>query len=59
MTGHHVVVVGSANYDMFAYVDRFPMKGETMIGKAFETGFGGKGANQAVVGRPVAYLFGE
>lgn len=49
MTEYDVVVVGSANYDMFAYVDKFPTRGETKVGNAFETGFGGKGANQAVV----------
>mmetsp|Transcript_12211 Transcript_12211/g.14187 ORF Transcript_12211/g.14187 Transcript_12211/m.14187 type:complete len:307 (+) Transcript_12211:95-1015(+) len=43
-----VLVVGSSNYDMFTYVSRFPEPGETITGEKFLTGFGGKGANQAV-----------
>lgn len=43
-----VVVVGSANTDLVAYVPRLPMPGETLNGTTFETGFGGKGANQCV-----------
>ena len=43
-----VVVVGSCNYDMFSYVDKFPKPGETIFGQKFKSGFGGKGANQAV-----------
>ena len=34
--------------DMIAYVPRLPKMGETLHGTDFETGFGGKGANQAV-----------
>ena len=33
---------------MIAYVPRLPKMGETLHGTDFETGFGGKGANQAV-----------
>merc|ERR1711865_703285 len=33
---------------MIAYVPRFPAPGETLHGTDFQTGFGGKGANQAV-----------
>src|SRR5215469_8823424 len=44
----HVVVVGSANIDLTTFTDQFPRPGETIFGKAFQLGFGGKGANQAV-----------
>ena len=43
-----VVVVGSANTDMVARVARLPKPGETVLGTAFESVPGGKGANQAV-----------
>jgi ribokinase len=43
-----VVVVGSANIDLTTLTDQFPRPGETIFGKAFKLGFGGKGANQAV-----------
>jgi ribokinase len=35
--------------DLTAYVDKVPEAGETLVGKQFTTGFGGKGANQAVM----------
>jgi ribokinase len=44
-----VCVVGSSNLDMNAYVERFPQPGETLHGLRFTTGYGGKGANQAVM----------
>jgi ribokinase len=44
----HIVVVGSANVDLTTITDAFPRPGETIFGKAFHLGFGGKGANQAV-----------
>jgi ribokinase len=44
-----VVVVGSTMMDLVAYADRLPDDGETVTGTAFRTGFGGKGANQAVM----------
>lgn len=44
-----VVVVGSTMTDMMAYCDRFPSDGETIVGLSFSQGFGGKGANQAVM----------
>jgi ribokinase len=44
-----VCVVGSANVDLIAYVSRPPLVGETVSGSRFETGFGGKGANQAAM----------
>ena len=44
-----IVVVGSTMMDMIAYVKRAPSAGETVIGDSFSLGFGGKGANQAVM----------
>jgi ribokinase len=44
----HVVVAGSANIDLTTFIDRLPSPGETIFGKRFQLGFGGKGANQAV-----------
>ncbi len=44
-----IAVVGSAMMDLTAYVDKVPEAGETLVGKQFTTGFGGKGANQAVM----------
>ena len=35
--------------DLTAYADELPGPGETLVGKQFTTGFGGKGANQAVM----------
>ena len=37
--------------DLVAYADRLPEAGETVVGSSFQTGFGGKGANQAVMAR--------
>jgi ribokinase len=47
----HIVVVGSANIDLTTFVDRMPRPGETIFGREFHLGFGGKGANQAVAAR--------
>lgn len=44
-----IAVVGSTNIDMVAYTDQIPERGETVTGKDFAIGFGGKGANQAVI----------
>lgn len=44
-----ICIVGSINLDMNAYVERFPRPGETLHGRRFTTGYGGKGANQAVM----------
>ena len=49
MARPRICVVGSANLDMNCYVERFPAPGETLHGRRFTTGFGGKGANQAVM----------
>ncbi len=46
-----IAVVGSANVDLTTFSDRFPRPGETLFGKSFHLGFGGKGANQAVAAR--------
>jgi ribokinase len=47
----HIVVVGSANVDLTTFTDQFPRPGETIFGREFNLGFGGKGANQAVAAR--------
>jgi ribokinase len=44
-----IAVVGSAMMDLTAYVEEVPKAGQTLLGKEFTTGFGGKGANQAVM----------
>ncbi|MET3683055.1 ribokinase [Alkalibacillus flavidus] len=44
----NVTVIGSINMDLVAQSDRFPNKGETLLGNDFQTIPGGKGANQAV-----------
>jgi ribokinase len=46
-----IAVVGSANVDLTTFNDVFPRPGETIFGKGFDLGFGGKGANQAVAAR--------
>ena len=52
MTGQSfIAVVGSANVDLTTFHDAFPKPGETIFGKSFDLGFGGKGANQAVAAR--------
>ena len=46
---HQVAMIGSNMMDLITYYDdSFPKIGETIFGKDFEIGFGGKGANQAV-----------
>ena len=44
-----ICVVGSANIDQVSYVKRTPNDGETVFGESYQMGFGGKGANQAVM----------
>ena len=44
-----VAVVGSAMMDLTAYATVLPEPGQTLVGGLFTTGFGGKGANQAVI----------
>ena len=43
-----ILVIGSANIDLVTRVPRCPKPGESLIGSAFATVPGGKGANQAV-----------
>ncbi|MEW5632383.1 PfkB family carbohydrate kinase, partial [Streptomyces hydrogenans] len=43
-----IVVLGSTNMDLVAYVAKAPARGETVTGRSFRTIPGGKGANQAV-----------
>jgi ribokinase len=43
-----ICVVGSANVDLTFRAPRLPTPGETLAGRAFHLGMGGKGANQAV-----------
>ena len=42
-------VIGSSNIDQIAYTKNIPADGETLFGDSFQMGFGGKGANQAVM----------
>lgn len=42
-----IVVFGSIVQDLISYSQRFPRPGESVRGKSFEAGCGGKGANQA------------
>jgi ribokinase len=55
-----VLVVGSANVDVVLLVDRLPEPGATVLARRTDTGFGGKGANQAVAaaaaGAPTAMI---
>ncbi len=51
MARPHIVVIGSANIDLTTFTDQIPRPGETIFGREFNLGFGGKGANQAVAAR--------
>ncbi|HTU88707.1 MAG TPA: ribokinase [Gemmataceae bacterium] len=44
-----ICVVGSSNIDLTFRMPRLPRPGETLAGQSFQLGFGGKGANQAVM----------
>jgi ribokinase len=44
-----ICVVGSSNIDLTFRTPRLPRSGETLTGQAFHLGYGGKGANQAVM----------
>ena len=48
-SGPWLTVVGSTMIDLVAYATRMPERGETVVGDRFAQGFGGKGANQAVM----------
>lgn len=43
-----IFVAGSANLDFVVRADHIPAPGETVLGRAFQTFPGGKGANQAI-----------
>lgn len=49
MSAVRIVVVGSTMVDLVAFAERLPDPGETVVGTSFLQGFGGKGANQAVM----------
>lgn len=50
-----LVVVGSANADIYVEIERVPKEGETLSAKSGETLAGGKGANQAACGAKLSY----
>ncbi|XP_057724858.1 ribokinase-like [Arachis stenosperma] len=50
-----LVVVGSANADIYVEIDRLPKEGETVPAKTGQTLAGGKGANQAACGGKLSY----
>uniref|UniRef100_A0A2P2NG04 Ribokinase n=1 Tax=Rhizophora mucronata TaxID=61149 RepID=A0A2P2NG04_RHIMU len=50
-----LVVVGSANADVYVEIDRLPKEGETVSAKTGQTLAGGKGANQAACGSKLSY----
>ncbi|GFQ08876.1 ribokinase, partial [Phtheirospermum japonicum] len=54
-TAPPLVVVGSANADIYVEIDRLPKEGETVAAKTGQTLAGGKGANQAVCGGRLQY----
>jgi fructose-1-phosphate kinase PfkB-like protein len=50
-----LVVVGSANADIFVEVDTLPKEGERIVAKSGQTFAGGKGANQASCAARLSY----
>lgn len=48
MANRTIAVIGSLNVDFITRTPRLPAAGETLTANSFDTGFGGKGANQAV-----------
>jgi ribokinase len=46
-----IAVVGSYGVGMTMYMDRMPAEGETLVGRSFAQGPGGKGSNQAIAAR--------
>ncbi|KAL0906514.1 hypothetical protein M5K25_025012 [Dendrobium thyrsiflorum] len=50
-----IVVVGSANADIYVEIDRLPKQGETVAARDGQTLAGGKGANQACCSGRLAY----
>jgi ribokinase len=57
MTGTRkpIVIAGSATMDLVTRTPQIPSIGQTLIGTAFETTPGGKGANQAVAAARLGY----
>lgn len=49
VTKPKICVVGSSMIDLISKVPRLPKMGETLVGRSFHLGYGGKGANQAVM----------
>lgn len=45
----NLTIVGSNMIDLTSFLNRFPKKGETVYGRDFQQGFGGKGSNQGVI----------
>jgi ribokinase len=54
-TRRPIVIVGSITMDLVTRTPRIPAIGQTLIGTAFETTPGGKGANQAVAAARLGY----
>ncbi|WVZ00676.1 hypothetical protein V8G54_026745 [Vigna mungo] len=50
-----LVVVGSANADIYVEIDRLPREGETLAARSGQTLAGGKGANQATCSAKLNY----
>lgn len=51
MENNKIIVVGSANMDIYVMASHLPEPGETVISKGYLMTVGGKGANQAVAAR--------
>jgi ribokinase len=57
-----IAVIGSSMMDLTCYAESLPQAGETVFGELFTTGFGGKGANQAVMAQRAGaqvYMIGK
>ena len=48
MAKPNITIIGSLNTDLITRTSRIPAAGETLISSSYDTGCGGKGANQAV-----------
>lgn len=55
-----ILVIGSSNVDINVFLDKLPLKGETLLGDSMRYSYGGKGANQALacgkLGADVSFL---